>query len=325
VGFPITSGTGGGGSGGNSAPAITNLSPAQIKAGSAAFTLTVSGTGFASGALVSWNGTALATTFAGATQVTAAVPANLIASAGTASVTVANSGGANSNAATFTITSASLDFTSALRIADVLDGAGWSTTFIVQNEDTAPVNYAFNFWSDAGTALPLPFAAGTPGAFSGTLPVGGVAYVTTAGVSSTLVQGWAEAAANGKIAVSALFRFASAGVPDSQGSVSASPSTASAYMPFDNTAGYTTGVAMANTNATLPLSVSMIFRTDTGTQTTGQLTLPPHSHQAFVLANSFPATAGVRGSIQFIASTPDLAVLGERFTPSLSFTTLNPF
>jgi hypothetical protein len=277
--------------------------------------------------VVSWNGTALATTLVSATQVTAAVPANLIATAGTANVTEANSGGANSNAAVFTIITASggLDFTSALRVADVLDGGGWSTTLIIQNEDSVPVNYAFNFWNDAGTAFALPFASGAPGTLSGTLPVGGVVYAPTAGLSASLMQGWAEAAASGKIAVSALLRFTSPGVPDSQGSVNAALSGSNIYVPFDNTSGYITGVAMANTNATQPLSISMIFRTDTGTQSTGQITLPPHAHSAIVLANSFPATAGVRGSIQFITSTPDLTVLGERFTPSLSFTTLNPF
>jgi hypothetical protein len=320
IGFQV-----GSGSTGTAGPVITNLSPAQTTAGGAAFTLTVTGTGFASGAVVTWNSTALATTFVSATQVTAAVPASLIATAGTANITEANSGGPNSNAAVFTTTSAGLDFTSALRIADVLDGAGWSTTFIIQNVDSVPVNYAFNFWTDAGTALALPFASGAPGTLSGTLGVGGITYVSTAGISPTLIQGWAEAAASGNIAVAALFRYTAPGVPDSQGSVNATLSGSNIYMPFDNSAGYMTGVAMANTNATQPLSISMIFRTDTGTQSTGQITLPPHSHSAFVLASGFPTTAGVRGSIQFITSTPDLTVLGERFTPSLSFTTLNPF
>ncbi|MGH9592901.1 MAG: hypothetical protein ACRD5L_07400, partial [Bryobacteraceae bacterium] len=206
-----------------------------------------------------------------------------------------------------------------------LDGGGWSTTLIIQNEDSAPVNYAFNFWTDTGTTFALPFASGTPGILSGTLAVGGIVYAPTAGISATLMQGWAEAAASGKIAVSALFRFTSPGVPDSQGSVNAALSGSNIYLPFDNTAGYITGVAIANTNATQPLSISMIFRTDTGTPSTGQITLPPHAHSAFVLASGFPQTTGARGSIQFITSTPDLVVLGERFTPSLSFTTLNPF
>jgi hypothetical protein len=68
-------------------PVITSLSPNAATAGGAAFTLTVNGTGFVSGAVVQWNGTALATTFVSATQLTAAVPANLIATPGTANIT----------------------------------------------------------------------------------------------------------------------------------------------------------------------------------------------------------------------------------------------
>jgi len=68
--------------------AITSLSPNSATAGGAAFTLTVNGTGFVSGAVVQWNGTALATTFVSTTQLTAAVPESLIGTPGTANITV---------------------------------------------------------------------------------------------------------------------------------------------------------------------------------------------------------------------------------------------
>ena len=83
-------------------PTITSLSPASASAGSAAFTLTVNGTNFTSGATVSWGGTALTTTYVSATQLTANVPANLIATAGTIAVTVTTTAGTSSGA-NFTI------------------------------------------------------------------------------------------------------------------------------------------------------------------------------------------------------------------------------
>jgi hypothetical protein len=83
---------------------ITSLSPSAAAAGGLAFILTVNGSGFASGAVVQWNGTPLSTTFVNAAQVTASVPANLIATAGTARVIVAQAG-TTSNSAPFTITS----------------------------------------------------------------------------------------------------------------------------------------------------------------------------------------------------------------------------
>ncbi len=83
-------------------PAITSLNPSSATAGGAAFTLTVNGSNFITGAVVRWNTTALTTTFVGATQLTAAVPAALIAAQGSATVTVL-SGGVTSSGLPFTI------------------------------------------------------------------------------------------------------------------------------------------------------------------------------------------------------------------------------
>jgi hypothetical protein len=83
-------------------PVISNLSPSAATAGGPAFTLTVNGSGFASGAIVRWNQTSLATSFVSANRLTAPVLASLIASVGTAQITV-SSGGVISNAVTFTI------------------------------------------------------------------------------------------------------------------------------------------------------------------------------------------------------------------------------
>jgi uncharacterized protein (TIGR03437 family) len=82
--------------------AISSLSPTAATVGGGDFTLTVNGSNLPSGATVAWNASPLVTTFVSATQVTARVPAALLAAAGTASVTV-TADGATSNALTFTI------------------------------------------------------------------------------------------------------------------------------------------------------------------------------------------------------------------------------
>ena len=81
--------------------------PTATAPGGSTFTLTVNGTGFVSGAVVSWNGTALATTFVNSSQLTATVPALSIASAGTALITVSNPapGGGTSNVLYFDVSS----------------------------------------------------------------------------------------------------------------------------------------------------------------------------------------------------------------------------
>jgi hypothetical protein len=86
-------GSGGGGSSRAPAPIVANVSPTTIPAGSAAFTLAVTGSNFQSQAVVNWNSTALATTYNSATSLSAAVPANLAATGVLANIIVANPDG----------------------------------------------------------------------------------------------------------------------------------------------------------------------------------------------------------------------------------------
>ncbi len=84
-------------------PSISSVSPDSAAVGGSAFPLTVNGTGFVSGASVQLGGVPLATSFVSATQLTAAVPAALIALPGAPSVTVLNPGGAGSNPVVFAL------------------------------------------------------------------------------------------------------------------------------------------------------------------------------------------------------------------------------
>jgi hypothetical protein len=84
-------------------PVITSLTPSSVDAGSAAFTLTVNGSGYVAGASILWGSTQLTTTFASATRLTAPVTATMIATPGAVSVTVSLPGGTASNAVSFTV------------------------------------------------------------------------------------------------------------------------------------------------------------------------------------------------------------------------------
>jgi hypothetical protein len=99
--------------GSNPVPFISlPLYPQTLAPGGPAFVLTVKGAGFVSGSVVSWNGSALATTFVNEGELRANVPSADIANPGTAWVTV-SSGGVTSNVAFFEITKAttSVSFT----------------------------------------------------------------------------------------------------------------------------------------------------------------------------------------------------------------------
>jgi hypothetical protein len=75
------------------APSITALAPNSTAVGGAAFTLTVNGSNFASGAAVYWSGTSRTTTFVSSSKLTADITAADISTAQTVLVYVKNPGG----------------------------------------------------------------------------------------------------------------------------------------------------------------------------------------------------------------------------------------
>ena len=128
-----------------------------------------------------------------------------------------------------------------------------------------------------------------------------------------------------KLGFMALFKYTAPGVPDSQGTVIGRTSASTVSMFYDNTNGYITGLALSNSNPTQPLTITAVLLGEQSGEDQIYLHVPPHGHTAFVLSTLFPASVGTRGTIRFTTTTPDLSVLGERFTPSLSFTTMGTF
>jgi len=111
-------------------PVVDSLSPSSCVVGGAAFTLTLNGSEFVSGATVLWNGAARPTTYVSATQVSAAIPATDLAKTGAVAITVSNPApGGTSKPATFTVIP---DITSALA---TLSGVSQKFTAVKQITD----------------------------------------------------------------------------------------------------------------------------------------------------------------------------------------------
>ncbi len=153
-------GTGAGGGGGqqtgNPVPAIASVSPASVTAGAAAQTLTVTGSSFVNGAVVSFNGTTVATTYASSTTLTATVPAAALSAGESANVTVTNPspGGGTSGTVTFAVMSPTPKV------------AGISPTSVPQAHDVTITITGTGFESNStvewnGTALPTTFVNST--------------------------------------------------------------------------------------------------------------------------------------------------------------------
>jgi hypothetical protein len=87
----------------NLTPVLSSISPQSALLRSGALTLTVSGSNFAPSSTVSWNGTALPTTFVSSAQLSATIAASLITQMGSAEIAVVTGspGGGASGALTF--------------------------------------------------------------------------------------------------------------------------------------------------------------------------------------------------------------------------------
>jgi subtilisin len=114
----------------NPVPAATAVSPTHVRAGSAALTLTVTGSGFDAFSVVMWNGTSRPTTAMDTGTLQASISAADLATAGTASVSVFTPapGGGTSSSLSFTI-----DPPPTIAISAATVGVGGSETMTLTN------------------------------------------------------------------------------------------------------------------------------------------------------------------------------------------------
>jgi len=85
---------------------LTSINPTTIPANSKATPITATGSGFAQGATIMFNGIAIGTTFVSATSLTGTIPPELLVNTGTFTVAVVNPNGDASNALSFVVTTA---------------------------------------------------------------------------------------------------------------------------------------------------------------------------------------------------------------------------
>ena len=111
----------------NPIPVVNSLSPSFTSAGSTAFTITITGTGFLSSSTAYWGTTALSTQFVSASQLTAQVTSGQVAGAGITAISVQSPapGGGASNALQFEVDTAGT-------------GSGTAPTFTSLTASVAP-------------------------------------------------------------------------------------------------------------------------------------------------------------------------------------------
>ncbi|MFB3829071.1 MAG: hypothetical protein ACE15B_20050 [Bryobacteraceae bacterium] len=218
-------------------------------------------------------------------------------------------------------------------VPQVVEGGSWKTIFTIVNLAFTTGRGTIRFFSESGQPLPLPVVGQTGSPVSEvTVDVAprGVATLETAGRPGvdTLVA-WADFQydVSAPLVISCVVKQQAAGRPDYEAAVPVRPVGSRVHLiPFDNRAQYATGVAVMNGSSTASIGVPVLIRDETGQPIyAGSMSLLPRNHRAFVLAQEFPATRGMRGTIEFNPQSEGwFAAIGLRFNPTGPFTTVDP-
>ncbi len=216
-------------------------------------------------------------------------------------------------------------------MAQVASGGGWKTTFTLVNNGATAAQFRLVLTSDSGTELTLPLSFPQTGigpvlasTLERTLNPGATLIIECEGpVTQDTQQGAAQLLSNGAISGFAMFRQSN-GDAEQEAVVPLETRSASAYvLPFDNTTGIQTGVAVANLVAQAGASV-VVIKDDAGSEVMSTtLNFVARGHTAFVLTSLYAPTTQRRGTIEFRPPTGgQISVLGLRFSPKGAVTTI---
>ncbi len=213
-------------------------------------------------------------------------------------------------------------------VAQVADGGPWQTILVITNTTTTATTATVNFFQDtAGGATQAWNLTPLEGsAASVQVPAGSTVFLHTPGTNPTTITGWAQVIAPGGVVSYAIFTQRVPGRTDQDGTAPGSPISESVLVPFDNTGGFVTSVAIVNPSSANE-TVSVNIRIETGAISQSSILLPAQGHSAFALSQQFPETAGHRGLAEFYVTTArgniggSLSAIALRFNPTGGFTT----
>jgi hypothetical protein len=225
--------------------------------------------------------------------------------------------------------------------AQIAYGGSWQTTFTLINVDSIDLaSVTLNFFGDTGSPLNVPVQGfGSTSSYTFTIPPSGATNVVLSSTDSTTIQGWASmTVVSGTVRGQGSFRFLLANGQLSEAVVPLSTSGSAAciipfppssnpviLLPFDNTGGYNSSIAIANlTNA--QISIPIEFDDQSNHQLkTDTIVLPAMGHTALTLATSYPQQLpGTKGIIRIQQSTSNITVLGLLSNPTFATTTIIP-
>ncbi len=210
----------------------------------------------------------------------------------------------------------------------IVFGGTWVTSITLVNMGHEPVQVPVSFFGSDGEPVEVPIV--NVGSFSeltvGIAAHGGVTLITENLPNRPNVEGWAKLDLTCCAAVSGLAIFRQrTDRNDSEAVVPLSSSlTVNSTLIFDNKDGFITGIAMVNPSETSVATITANFRKADGTRIhLDQFMMNPREHRAFALPNQYPQTEDLDGTIEFLSFGGTISILGLRFSPAGSFTSMH--
>jgi hypothetical protein len=208
-------------------------------------------------------------------------------------------------------------------------GRLWKTTVTLVNFDPLSAQVPVEFFADDGSPLRVPLAGiGAVDKITLNVPGNGVYFLeTSSDVPQEYVQGWARfnLPFGPKVGGAAVLRQRVEGRPDYEAAIPfASDLAYRSGMVFDNTAGYTTAVALVNPRDTGQINVNVTFRDASGgVLANDAFTLQPRQHTAYVLTLRTPLLANRKGLVEFrVDGAGGFSYMGLVFNSSGPFATM---
>jgi hypothetical protein len=217
-------------------------------------------------------------------------------------------------------------------ISHLAAGGAWTTVITLVNTSPAAVPLTVALHNDDGSALTLPVTTTQQGIsqtkttaiVNATMNPNTTLLISMGNQVTSTVVGWADVTSSGSLGGYAIFRYTPQTGSPSEGTVPLQNQFPSAVtLPYDNTAGFAMGVALANLSTSSAIVTATIWD-DRGNQLgTQPITIAGSGHTSFVLSTQLPLTAGKRGIVRFqSAATGGIVGLGLRFSPFGTFTSV---
>jgi hypothetical protein len=211
-----------------------------------------------------------------------------------------------------------------LNIPQIADGGVWSTTLVLTNTTSSVASVSITFYQETGKTdnSTTPW---TPAFVEGTntqnisLAGGATMFLHTPGTATNVTQGWGQAVVSDGVQIYALFSTKATG----QGTAPATVSGTDILIPFDNTFGNVTAIALANPTPNAE-TITMVSQIGTGTVSQSSIPLAAYGHAAFLLPSMLAGTVGAHGLVEF-TNGGGFSAIGLQSNPTNFITTAQAY